>query len=51
MGPSDFLGSEILSKGDFLGFMKDARIFLGRKKKWRDILGCAKRTKGFAWVC
>ena len=38
--PRDFFGSEILAKGDFLGFMKDAGIFLGREKK----------TEGFLWV-
>ena len=30
--------------------MKDARIFLGRKIKQKDFLGCEKRTKGFFWV-
>ena len=32
-GPSDSFGSEILAKSDFLGSMKDARIFLGLQKK------------------
>ena len=27
--------------------MKDVEIFLGRKEKQRDFLGCEKRTKGF----
>ena len=31
-GPSDFFGSEILAQSDVLGVMKDAGIFLGRKK-------------------
>ena len=31
-GPRDFFGSEILAKSDFIGSMKDAGIFLGRKK-------------------
>ena len=31
--PSDFFGSDILAKGEFFGSMKDAEIFLGRKKK------------------
>ena len=44
MGPGDFLGSEILSKGDFLGFMKDARIFLGRKKKMEGYFGLCKKN-------
>ena len=38
-GPSDFLGSEILAKGDSFGSMKDARIF------W-----VAKKMEGFFWV-
>ena len=37
--PSDFLGSEILAKSDFFGSMKDARIFLGCKKKQRIFWG------------
>ena len=40
-GPSDFLRSEILTKGDFFGYMKDAGIFLGHKKKKR---------RDFFWV-
>ena len=31
-GPKDFFGSEILTKRDFLGSMKDVGIFLGREK-------------------
>ena len=46
--PSDFFGSEILTKSDFFGCVKDAVIFLGHKRKQRDFfLGCEKRTKGF----
>ena len=53
-GPSDFLGSEILSQCDFFGSMKDAGIFLGckknrnffglQKKRLRDFLGYAKKV-------
>ena len=39
VGPSDFFGSEILAKSDFFGSMKDAGIFLGRKKEQRDFFG------------
>ena len=35
--PSDFFGSEILAKSDSFGSIKDAGIFLGRKKKPRGI--------------
>ena len=42
-GLSDFFGSEILAKSDFLGFMKDAGIFLGRKKN-QEFFGVAKKT-------
>ena len=42
MGPSDFFGSEILAKSDFLGSMKDAGIFLVREKN-TDFLGLRKR--------
>ena len=42
-GPSDFFGSEILAKSDFLGSMKDAGIFLGRGKKNQGFLGVAKK--------
>ena len=42
-GPSDFFGSEILAKGDFLGSMKDAGIFWGREKKQRDFFGLRKK--------
>ena len=38
-GPSDFFGSEILAKSDFLGSMKDAGIFLGHKREQRDFFG------------
>ena len=31
-GPKDFFGSEILTKRDFLGSMKDVGIFLGCEK-------------------
>ena len=35
-----FFGFEILAQSDFSGSMKDARIFLGRKKKKnRDFFG------------
>ena len=40
--PSDFFGSEILAKSDFLGSMKDAGIFLVREKKYR-FFGVAKK--------
>ena len=54
-GPSGFFGSDILAKSDFLGSMKDARIFLGRKKNPKKTEGffggSEKRTKGFFWVC
>ena len=55
----DFFGSEILAKNDFLGLMKDAGIFLGRKKKkpegfcrvakkgLRDLFGYAKKSSDF----
>ena len=42
-GPSDFLGSEILAKSDFLGSMKNAEIFLGREKKTGIFLGMPKK--------
>ena len=42
-----FLGSEILAESDCFGSMKDAVIYLSRKKEQRDFLGCKKRTKGF----
>ena len=49
-GSSDFLGSEILAQSDFLGSMKDAGIFLGRrkkkKKKKRDFSGLRKKDQG-----
>ena len=35
----DIFGSEILAKRDFLGFMKDVGLFLGR----------AEKTQGFLW--
>ena len=40
---SDVFGSEILAKSDFFGSMKDAGIFLGRKKKQRNFFGLRKR--------
>ena len=53
-GPSDFFGSEILAQSNFFGFMKDAGVFLGRKKNrgifWvakkglRDYFGYAKKV-------
>ena len=56
-GLSDLFGSEVLAKCDFFGSMKDARIFLGRKKEewffWvakkglRDFLGYAKKSREF----
>ena len=40
-----FFWSEILAKGDCFGSMKDAGIFLGRKKKeLRDFFGYAKKV-------
>ena len=49
--PSDFFGSEILAKSDFLGFMKDAGIFLSNagifwvaKKELTDFFGYAKKV-------
>ena len=42
--PSDFLGSEILAKSDFFGSIKDARIFLGCKKKTEDFLGVVEKA-------
>ena len=41
--PSDFLGSEILAQTNFFGSMKDAGIFLGRKKNQKDFLGLRKK--------
>ena len=41
-GPRNFFGSETLAKSDFLGSMKDARIFWGCKKKHRDFFGCVE---------
>ena len=38
-----FFGSEILTKSDFLGSIKDTRIFLGHEKKQRDFFGLRKR--------
>ena len=56
-GPSDVFRSEILAKGDLFGSMKDAGIFLGRKKKqgffWvmkkelRNFLGYVKKSSDF----
>ena len=42
-GPSDFFGSEILTKSDFFGSMKDAWIFLGREIKQRNFFGLQKK--------
>ena len=41
-GPSDFFWSEILSKSDFFGSMKDAGILLECKKNQRDFFGLRK---------
>ena len=38
-GSSDFFGSKILAKSDFLGSMKEAGIFIGPEK-----------TEGIFWV-
>ena len=49
-----FLGqSEILAQSDFLGSIKDAGIFLGRKKRTEEFFGVVKKgqLKGFFWVC
>ena len=49
---SNFFGSEILAKSDFLGFIKGTRNFLDLKMKQRDFLGLGKKkTKGFFEVC
>ena len=45
--PSDFLGSEILAESDCFGSMKDAGIYLGRKKKQRDFLGSKRGLRDF----
>ena len=42
-----FLESKILAQSDFFGSMKDAGIFLGRKKHRGIFLSCEKRNKGF----
>ena len=42
-GPSDFFGSEILAKSDFLGSMKDAGNSFGGCEKKRDFLGLRKK--------
>ena len=44
-GPSD------LAKSYFLASVKDARIFLGHKKKTEGFFGCEKRTKRFFGLC
>ena len=50
--PSDFLGSEILAKGDFFWVYERRRDFFGSRKKRRDLFWVAKkRTKGFWGVC
>ena len=41
--PSDYFGSEILAKSDFFQSMKDAGIFLGRRRKQRDFFGLRKK--------
>ena len=48
-GPSDFFGSEILAKSDFLGVYEGRRDFFGMaKKKPRGIfLGCKKGLRDF----
>ena len=38
-GPKDFFGSDILAKRDFLGSIKDAGNFLGRKNNRGIFLG------------
>ena len=50
-GTSDFFGSEILAQSDFLGYMKDAGIFWGRKNNRGIFLGCEKRTKSYFCIC
>ena len=42
-GQSNFLGAEIFAKSNFFGSMKDARIFLGHRKKQRDFFGLRKK--------
>ena len=42
-GQSNFFGSGILAQSNFLGSMKDARIFWGHKKKQRDFSGLQKK--------
>ena len=50
-GSSDFLGSEILTKSEFLGLNKKMPGFFGVVKKTEIFMGCEKRTKGFFGVC
>ena len=50
-GPSDFFGSEILAKSDFVGSMKDAGIFLGREKKEGFLWLAKKGLRDFLGVC
>ena len=38
-----FFGLKFWPKVSFSGSMKDARIFLGRKKKQRDFLGLQRK--------
>ena len=46
--PSDFFGSEILAKSDFFRSVKDARNFLGLRKKTKRFLGgCKKGQREF----
>ena len=42
-GTPGYFNTEILAQSDFFGSMKDAGIFLGRKKKQRDFLGLQKK--------
>ena len=46
-----FLGLKFMAQSDFFGSMKDAEIFLGRKKNRGIFGGFEKRTKRFFWVC
>ena len=48
-GPSDLFGSEILAQSYFFGSMKDAEIFLGRKKRAKGFWGYAKKSSDFLW--
>ena len=48
---SDFFGSEILAQSDFFGSMKDAGIFLGRKKTEGFFWVAKKGLRDIFWVC